>query len=73
MSIAKIIEISSSSPVSFEAAIRDGIARAAETINNIQGAWVSEQKVRVENGKLVEFRVALRITFLLESLKSDNN
>lgn len=69
MSVAKIIELSSSSPKGFEDAISSGIARASETIKNIQGAWVSEQKVVVENGKIVDYRVNLRLTFLLEATK----
>ena len=71
MSVAKIIEISSSSTKGFEDAINNGIARAAETIHNIQGAWVSEQKVSVEKGKIVEYRVNLRLTFLLEPNKPE--
>lgn len=71
MSVAKIIEISSSSTKGFEDAVTDGIARAAETIKHIQGAWVSEQKVSVDKGKVVEYRVTLRVTFLLEDNKSD--
>lgn len=69
MSVAKIIEISSSSSKGFEDAISQGIARASETIKHIQGAWVSEQKVVVEKGKVVDYRVTLRLTFLLEEPK----
>ncbi|MCB1056233.1 MAG: dodecin domain-containing protein [Acidobacteria bacterium] len=65
MSVAKITEISASSTVSFEDAIKNGIARADKTLNNITGAWVSEQKVRVEGGKIVEWRVMMRVTFVL--------
>lgn len=73
MSVAKIIEISSSSPKGFEDAISHGIARASETIKHIQGAWVSEQKVVVEKGKVVDYRVTLRLTFLLEAPKADKS
>ena len=69
MSVAKIIEISSSSPKGFDDAINHGIARASETIKHIQGAWVSEQKVMVDKGKVVDYRVTLRLTFLLEDEK----
>ena len=69
MSVAKIIEISSSSPKGFEDAIAVGVARASETIKHIQGAWVSEQKVVVEKGKVVDYRVTLRLTFLLDDEK----
>jgi len=66
MSVAKIIEISASSPSGFEDAVRRGIATASKTIKGIQGAWVSEQKVRVADGGVTEFRVTLRVTFVLE-------
>jgi flavin-binding protein dodecin len=66
MSVAKIIEISSESSESFEHAIRSGIEKASKTVHGIKGAWVSEQKVHVEGGKIVSYRVNLRITFVLE-------
>jgi dodecin len=66
MSIAKVIEISSTSPKSFEDAINAGIARATETLENVTGAWVKEQTVRVENGKISEFRVNILVTFILK-------
>ena len=65
MSVAKIIEITSSSPKGFEDAVSQGIARAAETVNGIQGAWVAEQKVVVSEGRVVEYRVTLKVSFLL--------
>jgi flavin-binding protein dodecin len=71
MSVAKIIEISCASTKSFEDAVQNGVSRAAETIKHIQGAWVAEQKVLVEKGKVVEYRVTLRLTFLLESEKAE--
>lgn len=66
MAIAKVSEISSSSEKSFDDAIRDGIKRANKTLDKIKGAWVKDQKVVVENGKIVEYRVILRITFVLK-------
>lgn len=66
MSVAKVVELTAGSPTSFEDAVKSGIAKAAETLRNIQGAWVSEEKVKVENGEVSEFRVTLRITFLVE-------
>lgn len=66
MAIAKVIEITSSSTKGFEDAVKDGIARASKTVDKITGAWVSEQKVLVEKGKVKEFRVTLRVTFLLK-------
>jgi flavin-binding protein dodecin len=65
MSIGKVIEISASSPKSFEDAIRRGIARATETVKDIRGAWIKEQQVRVEDGKIVEFRVDMKVTFIV--------
>jgi hypothetical protein len=65
MTVAKIIEITSSSKKSFEDAVHQGIARASKTVEGIQGAWVSEQKVVVEGGKVVEYRVTMRVTFVL--------
>jgi len=66
MSVAKVIEISATSDTSFEDAIRDGIAKAGETIHGIRGAWVKEQMVRVEDSGVVEFRVDLKLTFVLD-------
>ena len=65
MSIARVTEIISSSSKSFEDAIEKGIARAAKTLKNVEGAWVKEQKVIVKNGKIAECRVDLKVTFIL--------
>jgi flavin-binding protein dodecin len=65
MSVAKIIEITATSPESFEAAIKDGIARASQTIHNIKGAWIEDQQVVVENGQITGYRVAMKVTFVL--------
>ncbi len=69
MSVAKVIEISASSEKGFDDAIRQGIGRASETVEDIRGAWVKEQQVRVENGKVVEYRVDLKVTFILHGQK----
>lgn len=66
MSIAKVIELTALSNESFEDAARKGIAKAAETIRGIQGAWVDGQKVIVEDGAVVAFRVDLKITFVVD-------
>jgi flavin-binding protein dodecin len=66
MSVAKIIEISSESPKSFEDAIVQGIARASKTLHGIKSAWVKEQHVVVENNKVVLYRVDLKITFVMD-------
>jgi len=66
MSVAKITEISAESPKSFEDAIVQGIGRAAKTIHNIKSAWVKEQHVVVDNGKVSMYRVNLKVTFVLD-------
>ena len=65
MAIAKVTEIISSSAISFEDAIVEGIKRANQTLKNVKGAWVKDQKVKVVDGKITEYRVILRITFVL--------
>ena len=65
MSVAKVIELSSTSTKSFEDAVEKGIARATKTLKNVQGAWVKEQQVSVENGKIASYRVNLMVTFIL--------
>lgn len=65
MSIARVTEIISSSDKSFEDAIEKGVARAVKTLKNVEGAWVKEQKVIVREGKITQFRVDLKVTFIL--------
>lgn len=65
MSVAKITEIQSSSKTSFEDAIRAGIARADKTLRNISGAWIKSQQVVIEKGEITEYRVLLKVTFVL--------
>ncbi len=65
MSVAKNIEISSTSEQNFEDAIKKGIAKASETIRGVSGAWVKEQKVSVENGQITRYNVVMIITFVL--------
>ena len=65
MSVAKVTEVIASSTVSFEKAMEEGISRANKTLKNVKGAWIDQQKVVVENGKIVEYRVNLKITFIL--------
>lgn len=65
MSVAKNIEITSSSPTGFDDAMKGGIQRASRTINNIRGAWVKEQKVEVSDGNVTEYRVTMIVTFVL--------
>lgn len=68
MSVAKIIEISSESPKSFEDAIHEGITRASKTVRNIKSAWVKEQQVVVKDAKVVAYRVDLKVTFVLNDV-----
>jgi dodecin len=66
MSVAKVTEIIASSPKSFEDAVAAGIARASKTLQNVKSAWVKDQKVVVENGKIAEYHVGLMVTFILK-------
>lgn len=65
-SVARITNISARSDKSFDDAVRIGIDRANQTLRNVQGAWVKDQKVEVADGKVVAFQVALEVTFVLE-------
>jgi flavin-binding protein dodecin len=65
MSVAKVTEITASSTVSFEDALKQGIARADKTLKNVEGAWIQEQKVIVKGGQITEYRVNMKVTFVL--------
>jgi dodecin len=65
-SVAKIIEITAESPESFEDAIRKAIAKAHESVHGMKGAWVSQQQVKIADGKVIGFRVDLKVTFVLD-------
>jgi len=64
--VAKVTEIIASSKKGFEDAVQKGIARASKTLKGVQGAWVENMKVKVSNGKVVEYRVNMRVTFVLK-------
>jgi dodecin len=66
MSVAKVTEIIASSKKSFEDAVQIGVGRAAKTLDNVSGAWVKDQSVVVEKGKVKEYRVNLMVTFVLK-------
>ena len=66
MAVAKVTEITSGSKKGFEDAIQKGIARASKTLKNITGAWVQEESVVVKGGKIVEWRVNMKVTFVLK-------
>ncbi len=65
--VAKVIELSASSPESFGDAIRRGLARACQSVEDVRGAWIKEQKVMVENGRISEYRVDMKVTFVVNS------
>jgi hypothetical protein len=65
MTVARVTEITASSTKSFEDAVRTGIKRAGKTLDNIQGAWIQEQTVVVSGDKVTEYRVNLKVSFVL--------
>jgi dodecin len=67
MSVARVTEITSSSSKSFDDALRVGLARANKTLENVTGAWLKDQEVVSENGKITEYRVRMKITFVLKA------
>lgn len=66
MTVARVTEISAVSPESFEAATREGVDRANKTLRNVEGAWIKEQNVIIENGNIVGYKVNMAVTFVLD-------
>jgi flavin-binding protein dodecin len=66
MSVAKVSEITAESPKSFDDAIRIGIERASKTLENVTGAWIEDQEVSIRNGKITDYKVRMKITFVLK-------
>jgi dodecin len=66
MPVARVTEITSSSPKGFDDAIREGLARANKTLENVTGAWIKAQEVVAKNGKITEYRVRMKISFVLK-------
>ncbi|MGI9351748.1 MAG: dodecin family protein [Rhizobiaceae bacterium] len=66
MSVARVTEITAASSKSFEDAVEKGIKRASKTLKNVQGAWIQDEKVTVKDGRIDEFRVTMKVTFVLE-------
>jgi hypothetical protein len=64
-SVARVTEIIASSPQSFDDAIQAGVARACKTLQNVKGAWIKDQTVKIENNQIAEYRVVMLITFVL--------
>ena len=65
MSVARVTEITASSKKSFDDAFESGVARAVKTLKNVEGAWVKDMKAKVKGGKIVEYRVNMKVTFIL--------
>jgi flavin-binding protein dodecin len=66
MSVARVTELSSTSNKSFEDAIQQAIARATKTLRNVRSAWIKEQEVQIEGGKITAYKVIMKVTFVLE-------
>lgn len=65
MTVARVTEITASSKTSFEDALNVGVERACKTLKNVEGAWIQDQKVVIKGGKIVEYRVNMKVTFIL--------
>jgi dodecin len=66
MSVARVIEISANSGESFEDALRQGVARATQTLRNVRSAWVKEQEIQIEDGEVTGYKVNMLVTFVLD-------
>ena len=66
MSIARVTEISASSTKSFEDAMKEGVERASKTLRNVKSAWIKDQQIEVDNGKITSYKVLLKVTFILD-------
>ncbi len=71
MTVAKVVELSATSKKSFEDAVAQGVERAARTLRNVKGAWIKEQHVSVEDGRVVAYRVNMMVTFILDDERDD--
>ncbi|HJQ28806.1 MAG TPA: dodecin family protein [Rubrobacter sp.] len=70
MTVARVTEISATSPDSFDDAVRQGIERANKTLRNVSSAWVKDQNVLIENGNITAYKVNILVTFVLEDSAS---
>jgi len=66
MTVAKITEISATSKESFDDALNIGVERANKTLNNVKSVWIKDQQADIENGKIAQYKVLLKVTFVLE-------
>ena len=64
--VARVTEITASSKKSFKDALESGVERACKTLDNVTGAWVQDQKIVIEKGEIVEYRVNMKVTFILK-------
>jgi dodecin len=67
MTVARVSKITSASPKSFQAAVEEGVKRATKSLRGVTGLHVVEQKAKIDKGKIVEYRVTMEVTFILES------
>jgi flavin-binding protein dodecin len=72
MSVARVLELSATSTKSFEDAIQQGLDRAHKTLRNVKSAWIKEQQINLEDGRVAQYQVNMMITFVLDD-KSDNS
>ncbi|HRE45170.1 MAG TPA: dodecin family protein [Terricaulis sp.] len=66
MAVAKVIEVTAGSNKGLQEAIEAGVSKASDTLENIEGAWIQDIKVTCKNGKITEWRVNMKVTFVLE-------
>jgi flavin-binding protein dodecin len=66
MSVARVTEISATSSESFDDAVKKGVKRASETLRHVRSAWVKEQQVRIDDGRITEYQVNMMVTFVLD-------
>ena len=66
MSVARVTEITAASTKSFDDAVHIGMERANKTLKNVRGAWIRDHKIRVEKGKITQYRVTMKVTFILQ-------
>ncbi|MBK8185002.1 MAG: dodecin domain-containing protein [Candidatus Competibacteraceae bacterium] len=71
MAIAKVIEVIAASDISFDDAIKQGIERASDTVSDIQGAWIKDQSIELKDGKISQYKVIMRMTFLVDKPDDD--
>ena len=66
MTVARVTEISATSPESFEEAIQEGVNRVTQTLRGVEGAWVKDMNIMIEDGNIIGYKVNMAVTFMLE-------